>query len=458
MFLLLLLTAVCTHIVAATEDALDAASQGISFETKYETKFLERVHTMISVMLPEVESNFREQIEKGFASKETFNHLLSQLPFEPDNLGTGDCTFNACCSVLILHDAYSSIRDTAAGSQSHPESAGKDPYSILAAIATLTYFKHSDHFYGFISNLIQAICKEMQKQTSQQINIVIDETFKKVLPIGSSQPKFFFDYRKKTLGRMCQFMKTRRALLPYTIDVGEKDDQGLETYYNLLSSETQSPEALDSAAQDKGIPPMQAGISGKAKGKGSKKSETSEGEGSASIRSITGAPASGKSADKAQKGTEKEERAKNKKLAQECLLQFMKIQASGNIVLKRGFKTGKADEVCTITWGALPISSPYGLIQKDENNSMTFIQKDNDANPLIVFSQENDPYAPRLILQIPYIDYPDGESEYLADRKNTVKHDFQRNGRSLEEKLDCHAVTANFHTAINFNTWFSAQK
>lgn len=193
----------------------------------------------------EVSKQFSQQINEALSGK--IDQLLQQLPFEPDNLGTSDCTFHACCSVLLLNDLVTNTHD--------PKTTEK--IDLLAKIAVLTYIMHAEQFFEriFVSEIDKYYSEKLKDVEKQLIDTKdkLDLEYKKlstsdeVQQFFSSKPvlqqqkdikslenkKPCLEEQRKNIGQKylqmwSQTTDDRTAFLDYKLDVASK----MVTYVN----------------------------------------------------------------------------------------------------------------------------------------------------------------------------------------------------------------------------------
>ena len=129
---------------------------------------------------------FTTDIKNGLNSKQAFDQLISQLPFEPDNFRTGDCIFSASFCVLALNELWQSIEES-----SQPNTRLID---ILADIATCTHIMHSTRrFKDFLSKI--------KKQYNTQPPPSLDQ-----LATDFSSCREFKNYKKNILDGMKDYI------------------------------------------------------------------------------------------------------------------------------------------------------------------------------------------------------------------------------------------------------------
>lgn len=93
--------------------------------------------------VPHMERDFEGQIRSHLSSNNA-HALLQTLPFEPDNLNTGDCLFHTSCNVALLDELIKNPAEM--DTVLHPATITK--VNLLVRIAVFTYIKHSERFFG----------------------------------------------------------------------------------------------------------------------------------------------------------------------------------------------------------------------------------------------------------------------------------------------------------------------
>jgi hypothetical protein len=145
----------------------------------------------------EIEQDFNAQIRKAVvAGEESLCNMLAELPFEPDNLNTQDCTFSACCNVLLVNEVLTNTNST-----------NTEIFNLLSKIATLTYLRHSG---DFIEKVFIPICNSLvsDKQNKTSVSQEKLATFYKNLSIDTEKDDFY-RYKYECLSAMVKFVNEK---------------------------------------------------------------------------------------------------------------------------------------------------------------------------------------------------------------------------------------------------------
>lgn len=445
LFLKFLFIAVFAAATAESGDILSQGQQTKPFDV-YMPRFLGLIHTAVPRMINVLEVDFSGQIRESLRDNAALHQLIEKLPFEPDNLGTDDCTFNACCSVLLLHEF---LRTDSSG-ESPPS---QENLKLLTQIAVLTYFMHSSDFFEFISRIGNSVYEVLQRYEQQLQKQDFSVTARQVF--SSSECSHFSDYKKDTLTKMCIFMSEK--LTNYKI-ISEYNNAKLTIVYRL-KSETQAAEdqQKDEVSSTSTGPAAAAQITTDKKVKGQRQARLTE---KVTPHGRSNDSDTGASLSNQVKKTTKEELTRITKDAQQELLQCVQRHTTkSHIILEREFQHGK-------------LTTENGQI--DEKVKIWSADSDGDtllAEGIVVINLEGkkeyrvDPVAsssssspaetsntfyPRVVLQIPTVKYASKTVQYLADTSERIAHSTQTG----EERAEKHAVTANLLTVLSKPTWF----
>lgn len=164
---------------------LQYAFPSVAFD---ESQFFQSLHQVMDTpMIPKLSENFAQQIQQG-CTQQHIGSFVKQLPFEPDNLRTGDCTFAACCSVLILNKYLTS----------------QDPEALvtLTHIAVLTYFRHSTEFF---TSIFEPALSQCAAETGTSLPKTAAEYYQ---DMRNGELEQFTKYRLNILQRMTRHVNT----------------------------------------------------------------------------------------------------------------------------------------------------------------------------------------------------------------------------------------------------------
>ncbi len=177
---------------------LAQVAQAISFDN-YKSEFFKALYgTVDTCVVGILLHDFKQQIANGCADPVRLHQLLQQLPFEPDNLRTGDCTFHACCTVLMLKE--------------YLDTQNPNLLEILGHIAVLTYFRHSVVFFA-----------DIFKTTLERCNTVIGGRLDKPLAeyykeFANMESAIFLAYKTNVLEKMTAYITSQK--IPITTAAG----------------------------------------------------------------------------------------------------------------------------------------------------------------------------------------------------------------------------------------------
>lgn len=173
------------------------ASSFDTCEEKFFTAFYQSVDT---IMVGGLLNDFKEQIRTASTDPQALNGLLQQLPFEPDNLRTGDCTFSACCNILMLNEYLKNRSD--------------ELLDMLGHVAVLTYFRHS---ISFFSEIFHPTLERCAHQSRLRLEKTVAEYYQAMKRYESA---FFSGYRKAILTKMAEYITKKE--MPVLTDPGAK--------------------------------------------------------------------------------------------------------------------------------------------------------------------------------------------------------------------------------------------
>lgn len=182
---------------------------------------------------PTILTEFSRQVESGLTGS-NIDGLLQQLPFEPDNLNTGDCTFHACCIVLLLQD----LRQN----QNFTDSVQAKKVNLLARIAVLTYVMHSEEFFTKVFTKILTDHLQGRTQSYQNsgrdIQLKLQQEIQDLYQCQQSSAPLDYSWVKIAADKMKQLIKD-----------GQNAETEIKTIQTVLIS--LSKELLDTWAKEK---------------------------------------------------------------------------------------------------------------------------------------------------------------------------------------------------------------
>lgn len=169
------------------------------------------------VVIPELERDFSGQIMERMQSPENLTRLLDQLPFEPDNIGTGDCVFNACSIVLLAN----SLCQQMGSSSSASSSRSFDSLDILKRIAVLTFLRHSPVFFEqYFCGALGIYLKSLRMPASPNPEQDLYTTWSM-----HHETTAFSGYKHRLLSAMAQYVSFQTGI-PVTIRYLSDVDEG----------------------------------------------------------------------------------------------------------------------------------------------------------------------------------------------------------------------------------------
>lgn len=189
--------------------------------------------TFFQSVEPTVLSQFSTQVETGLTGG-NIGGLLHQLPFEPDNLNTSDCTFHACCIVLLLEDLRKS--------QNFTDPVQKKKINLLARIAVLTYMIHSEEFFTkvftkILTNHLQGRAQSYQN-SGRDIQLKLQQEIQALYQYQQSSAPLNYSLVQIAADKMKQLMKD-----------GQNAETEIKTIQTVLSG--LNKEFLDTWAKEK---------------------------------------------------------------------------------------------------------------------------------------------------------------------------------------------------------------
>lgn len=391
----------------SAQQPLAQAEQIVSFEN-CKVKFFQALYSTVDTLLiSSLFTDFKNQIEAGCRNHARLHQLLQQLPFEPDNLRTGDCTFHACCNALMLDE--------------YRHTANSDLLEILGHVAVLTYFRHSASFFSDVFKVALETCRS---KLGGQLTKPIGEYYQE---FSSNESPAFSEYRKNILERMVSYINGQK------IGVGTSTVGSLKILIATCFDEKQAGKLeitkagsvkMVSALDEHGNNPKIVYKKAIARAKGPEELQDFSGDGG--IQCLT--------------------RYVQQKLGRvvKVTRQFVAHVDPGGNELGKVFLylQGKKQHIADVTYTLSPNSVSV-------MSSPPVPQRDDQAPEL---------YEPALVLQVPTSRIDDPIDEYLTDIESIVHNVHVLPDFIVPERATRHAMVTNFVVAATQNTWFSGKR
>jgi hypothetical protein len=388
---------------------LAQAAQAISFDN-YKSEFFKALYGAIDTcMAGALLDDFKHQIDDGCAGSDParLDQLLRQLPFEPDNLRTGDCTFHACSTVLMLRE--------------YLDTRNPDLLEILGHIAVLTYFRHSVTFFV-------DIFKETLEGCNARIGGRLDKPLAEYYKdFANMESAVFLAYKTNILEKMTAYITSQKIPTATTVGSGQflkivvASDQDEKSAGKLEITKTGAVKIVSA-------------------------SDNSDG----SLRVVY------KKATPRRKGIGEDLEDYTGDGGAKLLLSHVGQKLGQIIKVTRQFDGSLGAN--GIEMGKTCIHAPQ-LVHPDVDVTYLVSPINIRVTPSVSLQQRPEIYAPALILQIPTTSTPTGAIEgYLMDHEKVCHAVAVHPDLIVQEKATRHAMVASFSIAATQNTWFSGRR
>ena len=390
---------------------LAQSQQIVSFDD-YKVEFFKAFYSTVdTLMIVGLHADFKQQITEGCRNQVNLDRLLQQLPFEPDNLRTGDCTFQACANVLMLDEYY----------RTH----SPELLEILGHVAVLTYFRHSVAFFSDVFTLALEDC-------ARKIGARFPIAANYYKEFSNSESSNFEEYKKIVLEKMAAYVTKQKipvpsgpsGLAPWLLKITVASDSNERHAGKLEVTKTGTVKIVSSSDEDDGaLKVVYKKVRSRVKGSGE---ELEDFTGDGGIRFLVSEVA--------------------KKLGRivKITRQFSDNLGAGGVELGKTF--------------IYPPHATYPVVDVQYTLSASAPVSVSTQSFASTVQQYPDLHMPTLVLQVPttYIDNP--VDEYLTDPEK-VAHAVQvHRNLVVQEKATRHAIVASFAVASNQNTWFSGKR
>lgn len=375
--------------------------QAVNFDD-YKVEFFKTLYSTVdTLMVAGLHADFKHQIASGCRDSVSLDSLLQQLPFEPDNLRTGDCTFNACCNVLMLDE--------------YRKTSNSELLELLGHVAVLTYFRHS---VAFFTDVFKPALETCANKIVARLPVMTARNY--YGEFSNSESSNFTDYKRRVLERMASY------ITKIQIPVPTPSRSTTAAAASAVSASVPWSLKITVVEDDGSLKVVYKKARSRIKGTGEE------------LEDFTGAGGI-------------------KLLVSEVLKRLGHIvkitrQFNGNL----GFSGIEPGKTCRYPFQAsypdvdiqytVPPLSTGGPVSVVPSSLTCTIQ----TNPEL--------YMPTLVLQVPTTCIDDPVDEYLTDPEK-ITHSVQvHQDLGLQEKATRHAIVASFSVAATQNTWFSGSR